>query len=444
MTSLGAIAASVGRRTSAIRGKLTRYRYVVSAADQLAISLLNFGLTFVLLRLLSAPEFGTVAVWMAASNLAIVVQGALVTTPLSIYAPAESDEAKRHQLEETLGSLNLLVIILAVITVVVVNLVTDAEWVPKDVLAWAAIPLYVGSDMSRQYYRISAFGRQDMMMLLIVDAPYLAVTSVCILVMLIWPSLAGLGGAFVSLMLGAFVGQFCGALRLAGRRIRLWRSGWIRPYRAIFGEVMWSLIGVVSTHLQERSYVYITTSLVGLAEVASLNAVAVLFRPAQILLTAWRRSALPEFARLFAEGRVAVVYRRIALASTVALSACLIWCAVLWVGWRIIEQHLFAGKYPEASLLLLPWAIAISLDAIEFIVSTALQAVREFRYLAWVTMLTAPITVVAIAGLTMWHGYTWTLYGLTIGNGLSAALVVSRLFRIRHRVGQSAATDSAH
>lgn len=435
MNSSREMAPSAGRRISAVGGLLTRYRYAVVAGDQVAISLLNFGLAFALLRALSAPEFGTVALWMAVANLPIMVQGALVLTPLSVYVPAEPDESKRRRLEEALASSNLLIILFSVLAVLMVNVVSHAEWVPKDRIAWAAIPLYVGTVMYREYYRFFAFSRNDMKLLVMVDGPYLVVTAACISAMLVWPErLAGLAGAFAALTLGGMAAWLCGGLRLRRLQLRMLRAGWNAPYRGIFGEVLWSLAGVVSSHLQERSYVYITTSLVGLAQLASLNAAAVLFRPAQILLTAWRRSAMPEFSVLLAAGRVDAVYRRVLAASAAALSGSVAWGAMLWFGWRAVEHYLLAGKYPEASLLLLPWAIVICLDAIEFIASTALQAAREFRYLAWVTLMTAPITVTATAALTLWHGYTWTMYGLAIGNGLSATMVVARLVAARRRL----------
>jgi O-antigen/teichoic acid export membrane protein len=431
----GEIAASSHRRALPAGAFLNRYRYAVAAADQVAISLLNFGITFSLLRILSATEFGIVALWMAAANLAIGVHNALVCGPLGIQAPAEADETKRHRLREALASANLLVVMLAVLAVLVVNGASDAEWTPKDFLTGAAIPLFIGAGLYREYYRSIAFGRHDMMLLLVVDAPYLATTAACIAAMLLWPQhLAGVAGAFIALALGGAAALLCGSWRLPRHRARPFRRGWSATYRSISSDVSWALTGVVFAHVQERSYVYITTRLVGLAQVASLNAVAFLFRPGQILLTAWRRSSLPELAALFAAGAVGALDRRLVAALAAALSGWAAWCAALWFGWRLIEHYLLAGKYPEAFLLLLPWAIAIALDTMDFVLSTALLAAREFRFLACVTLITAPITAVATAGLIFWHGYTWAIYGLAIGNGLSVAMVAARLRKVRQRL----------
>lgn len=411
-----------------------RRRYAVAAVDQIAISLFNFALTFALVRLLSASEFGTFGLWIAVANLAISVQAALVCTPLSVHAVAETDEAKRRGLEEALGSVNLLLIVATILAIGGVNAFSDAEWAPRDLLTLAAIPLFIGAGLYREYYRSVAFGQNDMTLLLLVDLPYVAATLACIGAMLLWPqSLGTLGFAFLGLTLGGIAAQVCGGLRVMRLRLRLLRKGWVGGYKGVFREVLWQLSGVMSTHVQGRSYNYIATGLVGLADLATINAVAFLFRPGQLMLIAWRRSALPQLARLHAAGQAEAFDRRVLGALAVALAVFATWCTVLWIGWGEVDRYFFVGKYPGAYLLLLPWAIAVGLDTIGSILSTALQAAREFRFLAYVTIVSAPITVVATVALTLWRGYTWTIYGLAIGGGVGVTMAVVRLLRIRHR-----------
>ncbi len=49
-------------------------------------------------------------------------------------------------------------------------------------------------------------------------------------------------------------------------------------------------------------------------------------------------------------------------------------------------------------------------------------------------LLTAPITAAAMVGLTLWHGYTWAIYGLAIGNGFSVVMLSARLRKVRQRL----------
>lgn len=443
--AVAAAAAAPGPGLAGWLARHPRYRYIVAAADQIAISLLNFGLTFALLRILSTTEFGTISLWLAVANLAISVHTALVGGPLGIHLPSETDGTRRRRLGEAMASVNLLLAFGTVALIAVANgTVSDAEWAPKTPLAAAMIPLFVGAGLFREYYRSIAFGRQDMALLLAIDLPYLVVTTGGVAAMLLSPhQFASLTGAFVALAAGMTIGPLCGFWRLRGQDSPALRRGWLAAYRGVSNDTGWALTGVVFAHVQERSYVYVITSFVGLAEVGALNAVAMLFRPGQILLTAWRRSALPELATAFAEGRVAELDRRLLSALAVALGGCAAWFAALWAGWHLIAVHLFAGKYPDAYLLLLPWATAVACDTVDFILSAALQAAREFRYLACATLVSAPSSAAAVVALTLWHGYTWTIYGLAVGNGLSALMFGVRLLAVRRRLAAGAAAAAA-
>src|SRR6266849_43214 len=97
-------------RLAGREGWLARHRYAVAAIDQVGLSLFNFALSFCLLRVLSATEFGIVSLWMAVALLAIGLQGALVSTPLSVHVPAAPDLVAARRLEEALATVNLIVV----------------------------------------------------------------------------------------------------------------------------------------------------------------------------------------------------------------------------------------------------------------------------------------------------------------------------------------------
>ncbi len=408
---------------------LPSYRYALVAVDQVAISLFNFVVTFSLVHLLSAPQFGTYGLWIAAANLAIGVQSALVCTPLGVHAPAQRDEHDRERLEGALGTVNLLFVGFVGLVVLGVTLFGEAEWIPGDLLTALAIPAFIAAELFREYCRSVAFGHDDMPLLMMVDGPYLAITATLVAAMLLWPQhLAALGQLFIGLTLGGVAGRLCASLRL---RVRVLRRGWTGAYRSILGESMWMLAGVVSTHIQARSYAYITTGLVGLAQLGSINAVGLLFRPGQTMLIAWRRAALPQLANLWATGEYRAFDRRLIMPLVAAGGGFAVWCSLLWLSWGVIERYFLGAKYPEALMLLLPWSLVAGQDAISGILSTGLQAIREFRFLAYVTIISAPVSAGATIGLTLWHGYTWTLYGLAIGQGVNIALMLRRLWQVR-------------
>ena len=207
MTSdLGAL----GRPRSRLIAVFARYRYAVAAFDQMALSILGFALNLCLLRTLSATDYGIVSLWMTMSLFAVSVQSALVLGPLNIYLPGTDEPAAARRLESALATMNLVAVLTTAALAGAVNLVADADWASHGTLALVAIPLFVAAGMYREYYRSTAFSRHDMAMLLWVDAPYLAVTSACLVAMVVWPQrFADLTAAFLAMSIGCLVSQLC-------------------------------------------------------------------------------------------------------------------------------------------------------------------------------------------------------------------------------------------
>jgi O-antigen/teichoic acid export membrane protein len=430
--------APIGPLRTRLAGLIGRWSYGVSALDQIALSVFGFALNLVLVRALSAHEYGIVSLWMAMALLSISVQNALVSAPLNVHVNAAPDPATGRRLAAALAVVNLLTIGLATLVVIIVDLTVDAEWAPQDIVTAIAIPVFVAAGMYREYYRSLAFGRNDMAMLLWVDGPYIAVTTLCLVAMFIWPErMASLAGAFLAMSAGCIVSQAFLTGRFAGPRPRPLRRDWLDGYRPVAHDAGWALIGVVTTHLHTRSYVYVTVNLVGLAGLAAINVVGILFRPVRIMLTAWGRTALPELAAHLAAGRLDAFDRMVARAFVLAGVGSGFWLVALLVGWRPIEEHFLAGNYPDAWLLLWPWAVAAAIEAMSSTIAIALQAAREFKLLAYGTVLSAPVTILATIAAVLWQGYTWTLYGVALGNLVLLSVGLARLRRVRRNFLQA-------
>ncbi|MGE5271159.1 MAG: lipopolysaccharide biosynthesis protein [Thiohalocapsa sp.] len=415
--------------------KLGRFRYGISALDQIALSLFGFALNLCLVRALSATEFGVVSLWMAMAALATSVQAALTSGPLNIHLPAAPDQLRARRLEAAVAVVNLLAVLLAAATGGLLILLADAEWAPADILTGAAIPLFLAAGMSREFSRTVAFSRRSMKMLLWIDLPYLAVTSLGLAAMFAWPErCATVAGAFIVMSVGAIVSQV--GLRLRFRMPRAWpfEPGALEEYRRIGRDIVWAMVGVVAGHLQTRSYIYVTVNLVSLAGLAAINVVGILFRRARLLLQAWMRWVLPAMSGHLAHGRVRAFDRLFLQGFGAAAVGSALWFAALWLAWPVIERHFLAGRYPDAWTLMLPWAIAAGLDAMAFTVSVALQSAREFKFLALVTMVAAPITLLATTGAVLWRGYTWTMVGVALGELATLAMYLARLYLTRRKV----------
>jgi len=415
--------------------RVGRFRYGISALDQIALSVFGFGLNLVLVRALTATDYGIVSLWMAIGLLAMSVQNALVGAPLNVHVQGAPDAASGRRLGEALAVVNLLAISLVTGAVVLVDSCSDAQWASRDFATAVAIPLYIAAGMYRAYYRNLAFSRRDMVMVLWIDGPYLVVTTLCLALMLLWPDrFAGLVAAFLAMSVGCVISQLFLTGRFRGPLLRPFQRGWLAEYRPICRDTGWALVGAITTHLQGRSYLYVAVNLVGLAGMATINVVGILFRPVRLMVAAWGRTALPELAAHLAAGRIDAADRIVMRAFAITAVGSALWSGLLWLGWGLVERHFLVGHYPDAWQLVLPWAIAATLDGMGATLSTALQAAREFRYLAYAALVGAPLTIAATAGAVLWLGYTSTMYGVALGYLVILGMLMARYCLVRRRV----------
>jgi O-antigen/teichoic acid export membrane protein len=425
---------AIGRQPPRLGAALARYRYAVAALDQAALSVFGFALNLCLLRALSATDYGIVSLWMTMALFAVSVQGALVLGPLNVHVPATAEPETARRLASSLATVNFLTVLATAAVAGIVNLAVTAEWAAHDALTVIAIPLFVAAGLYREYFRSMAFSRHDMAMLLWVDGPYLAVTTACLVAMMLWPRrFADLAAAFLAMTIGCLVSQLCVRARGAGDRRALFPRGWFGAYRRIGGEVAWSLAGVFANHVETRSYVYIAASLVGVASLAAINAVGLLFRPIGVLTAAWGQSALPQLSAALAHGRVAEFDRVLSRALIASAAGSVALGAALWLAWRPVEHYLLAGKYGDVLPLLLPWAAASGASALRYVGSMALVAAREFKFLAKAQTFCGLLAAAATAGLILWQGYAAAMWGIALGNAACFVWEMVRLQGVRRR-----------
>jgi O-antigen/teichoic acid export membrane protein len=433
---------AVGRPRFALTALFARYRYAVAALDQMALSVFGFLLNIILLRTLSATDYGTVSLWMTMSLFAVSVQAALVCGPLNVYLPGAREPEAAKRLESALATMNLLTVLATAALAGIASVAADTQWAVHDTLTVVAIPLFIAAGMYREYARSTAYSRHDMAMLLWVDGPYLAVTGACLAAMMLWPArFANLAAAFLAMSLGCLVSQACVRLRGEESEHRLFRRGWIETYRGIGKEVAWSLVGVVANHAENRSYVYIASSLAGMASLAAINAVGLLFRPVSVLVAAWGQSTLPHLSAALASGRRDEFERLLGRALIATAMGSVAIGFALWLAWAPIEHYVFAGKYPDGLLLLWPWAAASAASVLRYVGSTGLMAAREFEFLAKAQTVCGVLATAATAGFILWQGYTGAMWGIALGNGVCFGWTMLRLQHVRRSASVPAAAS---
>jgi len=134
--------APIGPLRTRLAGLIGRWSYGVSALDQIALSVFGFALNLVLVRALSAHEYGIVSLWMAMALLAISVQRR------SHWR--QHDRARLYRMLEAVGHWSMLDVFVVALLVGLVRFHSIAEVMPGPGIAafGAVVVLTMLSSMS--------------------------------------------------------------------------------------------------------------------------------------------------------------------------------------------------------------------------------------------------------------------------------------------------------
>lgn len=402
---------------------------VLSVADQAVVSAFNFALNLFLVRFASPVDFGVFAIIYAASLFAAMIQNAVINTPLSVHLPAVADGAGKARLRRMFSAANLMSSTLLLIG----SALAATLWLGPTPTAVGAC-VYLVAQFLREYFRSLLAVEGKLGSLLAADAVCVALSVVALAAVhwqdrYPWPVvpaalwIVGVAGTLSVVPFALTLGSL-GPLRgLAGEIRQVFAEQW--------AEIRWSLVGVVTTEIQNRGYVYIAAAVIGPAAVGQLQAGRIFFGPLNLLTSAWARVARPQLAGLLArrdaEG-FATVLKHAVQAFTLFNVVFLI---ALWMSWPQLSSLVFGGKYEDMGIVVIAWGVANIAFQSRSCLGIGVQAMRRFRELSMATIAGAAVSL-ALTALACFSGKPiWFIAPVIAGEFLAMTIVLSILRRRR-------------
>lgn len=406
-----------------------RRSLTLSIIDQAVVSAFNFGLNLYFLRLWTPEDFGIFAVIAAASIFAAMIQNAVINTPLAVHLPVADTPAERAMLLRVFSAANLL----SALLVLTFGGGLLIAWLGSEQMALVVgASLYLCSQYVREYYRSQLAVEGKLAALLGADAAYVAISAGA-LDYAHWLAEKQVQTVALALLVLAGAGFLSVARHLVPRRLPALRN-LPGEMASVFArqkhEIRWSLLGVITTDVQNRGYIFVAAAVFGPAAVAHLQAGRIFFGPLNLLTGAWSRVARPQLAALLGQGKAtefSTVLRQ-ALWSFTVLN--ILFLALLWVAWPYLNALVFGDKYQGLGILIAGWGIANTAFQIRSCLSIGVQAMHRFRELTLATIYGAMVSVVIVAlacGINAPSG----LIASVIGGECVAILVVAGILRRR-------------
>jgi O-antigen/teichoic acid export membrane protein len=387
--------------------------FAVSLGGEGVQSGFHFILNLVLIRLLSAYEFGVFAIAFVIGGIAIAYGNAIVSVPAAVHMPRLKSAGAVDYQDVMFGSIALLVSVAfaAAATAVLLLTIRDVE----ESLAAGAL---VGVWTLRNHIRTVMLARHMAAAATVSDISY-TVSGIGFIALSIWlhpngaQATSALWGLAAANLLGIVI-----ALRAFGRRIRisLRRSIW-RRYRAIWADVAWSLFGTTTWNVQSQALTFLVAAIAGPAAYAPIAAGMLLFTPLRPAMNAFVNVFRTDVVRGLAQGRFRELNVALHAVCGVIVLACMAVGAGIWLIWPYLTAYVFAGKFSGASMpLIVTLSGLVAVAYLTYNVPLALiQAAGHFKPVALATTLGGIVSLCAASVLLHVTTVAWSLAGVVAG-----------------------------
>lgn len=392
-------------------------RYGMAFAGPLGGAVAQFILTIQALHLMTPESFGSFSFLLIAQQFSLGLWSALFCAPLPVLLN-EQDKGARASTLRCLFVTNLVLTTLAAFLFIILGAVlgvTDATvfggFAGIALLRWFArahgyatgVPLRtISSDLIYSVALLASVAVIALSETTVPTAPYAALLVSATL------GLLPFGSRYL-------VQQF---IRIAPRDLKGYADVWRHHSR-------WSLAGVITTEVTGNAHAYLVTLLAGPAAFAPVAVSALVTRPIGVAMNALSEFERPQMARHIWQGEIGAATRLAHACRWMLIGA---WAVTAMVAAPVVmlaPHILFSNQYDPSTLAIgaVLWMTVAVVRLLRTPDSTLLQAAGMFRMLAYASIISSGVSVVAVIIMIVACGPLWSIVGVLVGEVTSAILV---------------------
>ena len=388
---------------------------LTSIADQIIISGLNFIIGLALIRYATKENFGLYSQLFAVALLATTLLDSVIGTALTtICGRLRSDQT--YQLLYRAIALQFVASgALAIIAGIGVYIFDASYEVSSNnfilALSFFAYILTLGI---REYCRTAFFILSKPELTLTVDFAFFVVTFVGVIVIILNNSMTVENILFI-LSIANFSGFYYKLKILTENADRHQKIHiYIADVKNLWELSRWAFIGSIVGWVGNNGYIYLASTILGVAALADMNAARLVLIPISIVGVAWTKVARPVMGQIIAisdwrELRIFMYRSIIAIEIFAILYSIIIFKTFPWM-----SENFFGEKYGNIIELIILWAIYYSIYVARNVGTTLLISYGEFRMLFFQGMVSLPALLIACIFLMPIYGIQGALYAMII------------------------------
>lgn len=398
-------------------------RYLTSIIEQALWSALNLGVALLLAKLASPDAFGAFVFWASIAYVLSSVQNALTLAHLQVLPAVAGTDPARRPTERVMLAVTAAFLAAAMVGALGLSTVLG---VTSPALSAPTAMIFVPAFLLQQYVRFLCFTRGEARTAMVQTGWVLVLAGA--LLLLGWRLFHPLTADEILLLLGAAYGLVgMAGMARAVRGLGMPGLAELKAYLGFVRQSGWLFLGVASSELLARFYVFAVGGTLGVAVLAMLSFSQTFLRPVPLLATAWSMVGRNDLVRQREAGDWRGYGRNLTLVALGGLVVAAVWTAIVHALWPTITALAFDGRYAEARGLVLWWGLAMAIAFAQTVLSTGLQTLRAFKTLAWCNAGAAAVAVGAIlVGMNVLGG-AGAVIGSALGQGVELIAMAALL-----------------
>jgi len=388
----------------------------IASLDQAMLSALNFLISIILIKTVSKEEYGYYAIAFSISQLLIWIHNSIVNAPLAVLL-VEKNGSQKNQYSASLCYGQFFAILPAVslgIACAGLLLYWDPDTTKASIVA--AVSLSAIGILFREFLRALFFAEETPIQVLKLDMYYSVIFLFLIILSYLFYKIS-IAAIFIMNGASGFL------ISLSYVRKQQWqyhKSAIKESYRENWKFGKWALVGVIVTHMQNYSYLYLLGVLLGSAAVADVSAARLLITPVLLAQIGWGKIAVPHGSKLRESNQIARFFKELILANLIFIIGIAAYIIILLSLSEVLGGFLFTEKYTNTFEYLPYWGGFFVIGFIATSASYGLQVLKKFAFLAQFNILTMLITVGCAYFFIQWYGIKGGLTALILGGVLAA------------------------
>ena len=375
---------------------------ICTFVSQGILSLLNLFISILILREQGVEQFGVYSLVFFLGLTCISFQNAVVNSPLS----TELNRVRSASFGRLLGYYNITNLFYCLIVLAVAAI---ASWIIG--VSFSVLVMYLMALLMREFWKGVLFCLNDAVLVMVMDLLFAATTTAGLL-LLVPDSVDG-----TLLIIGATMWSFSLVVlfRPVLRRLSGLATCWRFFLRHVWHKARWTLVGVLTTELHSRSYLFLTGSFFGTGAVGTLQSARIPFGPLSLMITAWSRFSRPLLSRWKLEKleERRLTYLFASLGSFAVMN--LVFFALLWLLWDYAVEFVFKDLDAGLFDIVILWFVLTLFLHLRTSVSVYHQANSDFRFVSMTGIHGLVLTLVASGLVIALDEYRWMPFALVAG-----------------------------